>query len=332
MQEKSLYDTDWLKVDSLCKLNKGSISITDFNFTIAPLEKLAIIGETGSGKTTLLKLIAGLEHPDSGTINFEGDIVKSPLKQLIAGHPGIAYLSQHYELRHNYYVHEILEYANQLTLEEAEKLYAICEIQHLLNRRTNELSGGESQRIALARLLSTSPKLLLLDEPFSNLDNTHKKTIKSVIENISAELNITCLMVSHFAEDVLSWADKVIVIKAGNMVQQGNPQQVYYHPINEYCAGLLGNYNFLNANLFTKLKLNSQNKNGIIRPEKIKIIPESNGIRGIVTNCSFYGNHFVLDVLVEEENLQIISNIPYQKNQSIEFEINEEDVHYFDLD
>ena len=115
---------------------------------------------------------------------------------------------------------ELLEYANKLPATEAASLYKLCRIDHLLKRKNDQLSGGEKQRIALARLLVGSPKLLLLDEPFSNLDLIHKNILKSVIEDIGERMKLTCMLTSHDPMDTLSWADEIIVRKDGQIIQQ----------------------------------------------------------------------------------------------------------------
>src|ERR1700744_572039 len=173
-----------LQVDGL----NGRIS-----FTQEKGRKLAIAGETGSGKSTLLKMIAGLAEVASGEIRFEGSRVLGPLERLVPGQPGIAYLSQHFELWHNYRVEEVLSYANDLSVEESVELYGICHIDHLLARRTDQLSGGERQRIALARLLVKPPRLLLLDEPFSNLDMIHKRSLKNIIRDTAAHFDVSAI-------------------------------------------------------------------------------------------------------------------------------------------
>jgi len=224
----------------LIGVNSGGIS-----FTQKKGQNLAIAGETGSGKSTLLKIIGGLAEPSAGVVLFEGQRVLGPTERLVPGQPGIAYLSQHFELWHNYRVEEILSYANDMTPEESAELYAICHIDHLLGRRTDALSGGERQRIALARLLVRPPRLLLLDEPFSNLDMIHKDTLKRVIRNIGEQLGITCILVSHDPLDLMAWADEVLVLRDGGVEQQGPPERIYRQPINEYVAGLFGKYNLI---------------------------------------------------------------------------------------
>jgi ABC-type sulfate/molybdate transport systems ATPase subunit len=240
-----------------------------------------------------LKLIAGLVRPDEGEIFFEKKPVHDAVfEKLVPGHPGIAYLSQHFELPKFLRVEQVLEYANTLSAEEANTLFEVCQIHHLLKRKTDQLSGGEKQRIAMARLLISSPRLLLLDEPFSHLDLPHKNTLKDVIRDIGEKLKITCILVSHDPDDVLPWADKIIVLKNGTIVQQGTPDKIYREPVNEYVAGLFGKYNVIppgKANLFPGLK--SKNKKAmLIRPENFVLVgPQKKGTAGKIKKISFLG-------------------------------------------
>jgi ABC-type sugar transport system ATPase subunit len=223
-------------------MNFLEVALKDCEFVLVRGQRLAIAGETGSGKSTLLKTIGGLVAPKKGSVYFEGARVAGPLERLIPGEPGIAYLSQHFELWHNYRVEEVLDYNNDLDPADAADLYRLCHIDHLLHRRTDQLSGGERQRIALARLLVHPPRLLLLDEPFSNLDMIHKRTLKKVIRDIGRRFGITTILVSHDPYDILSWAERIVVLRDGSIVQQGTPREVYERPHDEYVAGLLGEY------------------------------------------------------------------------------------------
>ena len=285
--------------------------LTNISFTQNTLQKIGIAGETGSGKTTLLKAIAGLNQPLSGDIFFDNNRVEGAEEKLIPGHPQIAFLSQSFELKNNYWVHEILSYATELEKSKSVELYKICRIDHLLNRRTDQLSGGEKQRIALARLLSTSPKLLLLDEPFSNLDPIHKNIIKHVINDIGDQLGISIIIVSHDPRDLLSWADEIILIKNGKIIQRGIPQHLFHFPANEYCAGLLGDYSLIrNHQSITKDQSNSNeflDKQLFVRPHYFNDKKEGNDlIFGVVQKILFYGNYYMLEVLINNAVVRVL--------------------------
>ena len=291
-----------LAVKGISKKQNDQWIVKEISFTQEPLEKIAIAGATGSGKTSLLKMIAGLLQPDEGELRLDERKVIGPNDQLIPGHKKIAYLSQHFELRNNYRVHELLEMNNKIDEAIAEKIYAVCQISHLLQRKTDALSGGERQRIVLAGLLTTSPELLLLDEPFSNLDMMHKNVIKSVIADIGTQLSITCIMVSHDAADILSWADRILVMKDGEIIQDGTPKAVYHQPVNEYAAGLFGAYNLMND-------LSGNGKQVILRPEQFMITSENNGlVTGEVKKKTFLGNHYMLDVTTSTGLIQVRIN------------------------
>jgi iron(III) transport system ATP-binding protein len=299
-----------LEVNNTSKLEREKYVVNNITFSQPSLQKTAIAGATGSGKTTLLKMIAGFIQPDAGEILFDNKRVLGPWEQLIPGHPKIAYLSQHFELLNNYKVAVLLERSNQLSNSKASEIYSICRIEHLLQRKTNELSGGEKQRIALALQLIKIPQLLILDEPFSNLDFIHKNTIKKVIEDAYLELNLSCIMVSHDAQDILSWADTILIMQDGNIIQQGTSKEVYYQPINEYCAGLMGAYNLVDANTLSSIINNKDfkltGKNAFVRPEQFVIEPYTdNGFKAIVKNILFFGSYYTIDVAANHQQLSI---------------------------
>lgn len=306
----------FLKVSAVSKQMNGSAVLQNISFTQKQFQKLAIVGESGSGKSTLMKIIGGLVQPDGGDVLFNNKHVEGPNERLIPGHPQMAYLSQHYELRNNYRVEEILEYANTLPEEEAQALYEICRIQHLLKRKTDQVSGGEKQRIAMARLLIGAPKLFLLDEPFSNLDNIHRNTLRTVIKAMGEKLGITCLMVSHDPVDALSWADEIIIMKSGQIIQQDTPENIYNQPVNEYVAGLFGKYN-----AFTRAEAASfgdipegygSKKQLFIRPEALTLVAKQSktSVAGIVTDVAYMGSHYEVEVALPDAMVNVrIDNI-----------------------
>lgn len=299
-----------LSVSGITRKDERGFELKDINFSQEKFQKIAIAGETGSGKSTLLKIIAGLAESQSGIVHFEQKKILGPADKLIPGHPGIVYLSQHFELPNNLRVEQVLEYANLLSDEAAATLYEVCQIDHLLKRRTNQLSGGEKQRIALAKLLITTPRLLLLDEPFSNTDMVHKKLLKRVISDISSKLKITCIMVSHDPLDSLSWADSILVMKDGQLIQQGTPQTLYRQPATEYTAGLFGNYNLLNAAACKTLigeEDTSAGRSGrklFLRPEDVIIssTPDS-GAAATVKEILYYGGYYEVELAMGKTRL-----------------------------
>lgn len=301
----------FLKLNAVSKQGENGFILKDISFSQKKFEKVVVAGETGSGKSTLLKTISGLVQPDKGEVYFEDVRVQGPEERLVPGHPKISYLSQQFELQKFLRVEQVLGYSNSLSDADANSLFKICQIDHLLMRKTDQLSGGERQRIALANLLISSPTLLLLDEPFTHLDMVHKNTLKSVIEDICRKLRITCILVSHDPADTLSWADKIIVLNNGEMIQKGDPQKIYHTPANEYVAGLFGRYNLMSVTdleeIF-RIRLNGKAKrNIIIRPGDFLINHKKKGIRGKVSVVNFFGTHHELTVAVGKHHTFIVS-------------------------
>ncbi len=291
-----------LQVSGISKQNDTGFQLEDIRFNLQRRQRIAIAGATGSGKSTLLKIIAGWIQPDSGEVLFKNTRVKGPNEQLIPGHPAIAYLSQHFELRHRYRVIEELDYVNQLSSKAANRLFELCQVQHLLGRWTNQLSGGERQRVALTRTLLSSPSLLLLDEPYSNLDLQHKNILKQVVHDISTKLNITVLMVSHDAGDILPWAEEIHILRNGSILESGAPQTLYQHPTHLYTAGLLGKYNIIPPHLIKGTP--KQTGTMIVRPEHcfahLRKTPAS--AKATIAAIHYFGYMTEIDLLLKEEH------------------------------
>jgi ABC-type sugar transport system ATPase subunit len=317
-----------LSVSRVSKRDGSRFLLSDISFTQKAGQKIAIAGETGSGKSTLLKAIAGLVQPDAGEVLFEQQRVLGPDERLIPGHKYIAYLPQQFELPRFYTVENILNYENRLSPEEATSVYEVCQIAHLLDRDTEQLSGGEKQRIGLARALIKSPKLLLLDEPFSNMDMIHKAVLKEVIQDVHERLRVNCILVSHDPLDTISWADTLLVMKDGMIIQEGSPQQVYKQPINEYVGALLGSYNLIHpANLFASLPgIALKGKSLFVRPESFKIV-EKGAMSGQVHNVRFSGSYYDIDVQLGPAIITVRSiACPVVKGDKIYLSLSQDDV------
>ncbi len=300
-----------LTIQHLSKAWAEEKVVDDISFSVQPSEQLAIVGETGSGKTTLLKMMGGLLQPDAGSIFLGSKKVPGPDEVLIPGHKKIRYLSQHFELRNNYRVYEIMDMANKIDQAEADKIINICRVAHLQNRWSDELSGGEKQRIALARVLIASPQVLLLDEPFSNLDAAHKKTMQGVLRDLSKQMQITSILVSHDAADILSWADNVLVMQKGKLLQKAAPQDIYYHPLNEYVAALTGDYNKITIGhaLHPGAIEGPGEQPLLVRPQHIRLLPAGEtGVKGIVQRVLFMGSHFITEVSLGDHTILSLSS------------------------
>lgn len=293
-----------LEVQHISKQYPARTIIDDISFQQELLQKIAITGESGAGKSTLLKIISGHVAPDSGVTIFSGERVRGPQEQLYPGHKDIAYLSQHYELLNNYYVKDLIWHQIKIEEEAAAQLFEICRVSHLLERRTNQISGGEKQRLALCMLLVKSPKMLILDEPFSNLDPIHTDTLKVVLEEITDKLQITCLLTSHDPHDTLSWAEEIIVMKEGRIIQQGTPQIIYHQPANEYVAGMFGKYNLLKPEQAAMFGIDANGKDVMIRPEEF-VINRSDGIKGVIQKISFWGGFYEVEVLIGDMKIVV---------------------------
>lgn len=326
---------NFLEVSNISKQQHGAYILKNVSFTQHQFQKVVIAGETGSGKSSLMKIAGGMGQADEGTVMFEGKRVRGALEVLIPGHPGTAYLSQHFELRNNYRVEEILSYANKLTEESANEVYEVCRISHLLKRKTDQLSGGEKQRIAMARLLIGAPRLFLLDEPYSNLDMIHKSILKNVISDISERLGITCMLISHDPMDILPWADQILVMKDGEIVQQGTPREIYNQPVSEYVAGLFGKYNLIapaKAGILEGLPGITRNgKHIFIRPEDFKVVrTKKDAIPGKVKELSFYGSFLEAEVALGNETVTIkTANAGLKKGATVQVAVDPEAVWYF---
>jgi len=298
-----------LSVNNLSKYISTDFQLSPISFHQLPGENLALIGVSGSGKSTLLQLIAGLQQPDSGTITLFSQRIKGPHEQLVPGHPGLAILEQTSHLPHYYYIRDLFQYANVWETSVARNLFSLCRIEHLMNRKHHEISGGEQQRIALALLLISSPRWLLLDEPFSHLDLTNKKILQQVLAELSHQLNITCLLCSHNPDDIFGWANRLLVLENGHLVQEGSPELIYHSPQNPYVAGLLGDFYMLTpqlARVFYSEKVAMEKSDcWMVRPEHLLFQLEStpHSVKATIVRVFLAGRDYKVEVEAMDQRL-----------------------------
>ena len=222
-------------------------AVNDFDFTVPDGKLIGLLGPSGCGKSTLLNMICGLEPPTSGRIFFgEDDVTDLPPENRGVGMVFQSYaLYPHLTVRQNIlFPLENLKGKEKLSKDEmnrkAEEAAALVQIDQLMERKPSELSGGQQQRVAIARALVKRPKVLLLDEPLSNLDARLRLQTREEIRRIQKETGITTIFVTHDQEEAMSISDEIIVMSAGILQQTGHPQEVYDDPINLFVATFLG--------------------------------------------------------------------------------------------
>jgi len=156
--------------------------------------------------------------------------------------------------------------------------------------------------------LVKQPRMLVLDEPFSNLDLIHKDILKAVLEDVREQLQVTCMLASHDPHDTLSWADEILVMKEGKLLQQGTPQEVYHKPVNEYVAGLFGKYNLLKPHIAALFGIDSKGEDVMTRPENFRIYKNGSGVKGVVQKISFWGSYHEVEVMVDNAKIIVKTN------------------------
>jgi ABC-type Fe3+/spermidine/putrescine transport system ATPase subunit len=253
-------------------------AVNEVSLTIAQNELVALVGENGSGKTTLLKLIAGLIEPDTGKVYLLGKPVMPPSSKLVAGHDDIKLVFQDFQLLPNHSIIDNLKfvlqkYALDYQTEQLANILKICKLEDIKHKLPHELSGGQKQRVALAKALVTEPQLLLLDEPFSQLDQTSKQVFRTEIRQIIRQTHTTALLVTHDFQEALALADRIVVMQKGEILQIDTPKNIYQKPINAYVAEIFGAINWLPNDWATehlKMQLTDNQIVGI-RPENIEL-------------------------------------------------------------
>lgn len=295
----------YLKIENLKKIFEKNRGIENINFEIEKGELISFLGPSGCGKTTLLNIIGGFLKADNGKIYLEDvDITNIPPEKR-----DISTVFQSYALfPHMNVIENIkygLKYRGLLKKEQENLAKEYLEIVGLDGYEKNsvqELSGGQQQRVALARALVIHPKLLLLDEPFSNLDAKLKISMREELKQLQKNLKISMIFVTHDQEEALSISDKIVVMNNGKIEQIGTPEEIYYNPKNDYVAEFIGKSNFIFK----------QDKKELIRPENIKIEKDNQG-KGKILNKEFMGAYTIFKVNFNNQELYV--NIQGEKGK-----------------
>jgi len=297
----------FVSVQKLQKSYAGSPVFENIDCHIERGEFVTLLGPSGCGKSTLLRCIAGLTPVDSGQILLDGhDIVPlSPQKR------GIGMVFQSYALFPNMTVEQNVAFGLRMQKVKADEsqarvreVLALVELGNFAGRYPHQLSGGQCQRVALARSLVTRPRLLLLDEPLSALDARIRKHLREQIRAIQRELGLTTIFVTHDQEEALTLSDRIFLMNQGRIVQSGDAETLYTAPVDLFAAGFIGNYNLLDADSASRLLQRPVTSRLAIRPESITL-----GVNGEldaeVRSHSLLGNVIRYRVNVREVELVV---------------------------
>jgi len=349
---------------SLRRLGKrfGAVAaVQELTLDIHDREFFVLLGPTGAGKTTTLRCIAGLERPDQGEIHIAGDRVDD----WSAAQRDVALVFQQYSLYPNYTVRENLAFPLRSKLrrfsaqqidERVRKAAATVRIDHLLDRRTDRLSGGEMQRVSIGRAIVREPRLFLMDEPLSNLDAKLRELLRAELKGLQQRLGTTLIFVTHDQVEAMSMGDRIGVLDGGQLVQVGTPAQIYNAPANAFVASFVGSpaINLLDVQvdlaqgrvhggalafaldaatqetLAPLLPADGRVRLGI-RPEDIALVGEA-GIPGSIYGAENHGAEII--AVVEAGGHQLRATVPAKTptalNQPVRIAFAQPRLHFFD--
>tara|TARA_B100000029_G_scaffold481347_1_gene530338 strand:+ start:933 stop:1985 length:1053 start_codon:yes stop_codon:yes gene_type:complete len=327
-----------LKVNNLNHKIKNSVILQNISLDLEEDKIACILGPSGCGKTTLLKLISGLENVQKGEIYIKNKLVSSPNKYVKTEKRNIGFLFQDFALFPHLTVEANLKFAiknKNDSKKDIEEIIELIKLPFSLNKYPHELSGGEQQRVALARAIIAKPDLLLLDEPFSNLDLSLKEEIRDDTLHLLQKFNTSVIIVTHDPFEAMFISNKIYILQQnGTIVQSGSPNDLYNNPQSSYVAEFFGETNKFAGvvnNSIVETAIGSIQVNGIdesmnveihIRPQAIKLIEEKtpiNGIKGTVMASKLMGSYSFIHLSVLDQNNNIIhvhSHMPPYFNPS----------------
>lgn len=264
-------------------------TLNDISFSLEKGKILSIIGESGCGKSTLLKLIYGLYDLDEGSVFWNEKEILGPKFNLIPGMEYMKYLAQDFDLMPFITVAEnVGKYLSNIYKDKKNQriaeLLEIVEMTEYANVKAKFLSGGQMQRVALARVLALEPEVLLLDEPFSHIDNFRKNSLRRKLFGYLKEKQITTILATHDSTDVLSFADEVVIMKEGQIIEFGKPNDIYNKPKNFYIASLFGDVN----------EIQIDRKKKLLFPHQLEVV-ENSELSVVVKNNYYKGNYYLVE-------------------------------------
>jgi iron(III) transport system ATP-binding protein len=252
---------------------------------------IALAGESGCGKSTLLSLIYGLLDWQSGDIVFDGKKLSGPKGNLVPGEADMKYVAQNFDLMPYATVAEnVGKFISNINLkkkkETVSELLEVVGLEEFSHTLPKYLSGGQQQRVAIARALSVLPKLLILDEPFSNLDFPRKIELREKLFRYVKQHHISLVISTHELQDIIPWLDQIIILQEGRLIQKDNPEETFRNPYNTYVARLFGEVNIFSESEMKEFELSRFS----YYPKEIHIT--ENGFQAEVLESRFAGDHY----------------------------------------
>ncbi|NPA09183.1 MAG: ABC transporter ATP-binding protein [Chlorobi bacterium] len=279
----------------------------NLNLTFEEGKIIALAGESGCGKSTLLSLIYGLLDWESGDIIFDGKKLLGPKGNLVPGEAEMKFVAQNFDLMPYATVAEnVGKFISNINLakkkETVSELLEVVGLEEFAPILPKYLSGGQQQRVAIARALSVLPKLLILDEPFSNLDFPRKIELREKLFRYVKQNNISLVISTHELQDIIPWLDEIIVLQNGKIVQKGNPEAAFKNPYNSYVAKLFGEVNIFSESEMLDFQISKFS----YYPREIKI--SENGFEAEVLESRFAGNHYWNKVRIKNKEIILYSD------------------------
>lgn len=308
-----------LQIDHVSFAYDKDIILEDINLKVHKGEHVSIIGESGCGKSTLLKIIYGLLHIKIGEVYWDDNQILGPLHNLVPGEAYMKYLSQDFDLMPYTTVFEnISQYLSVFEPKELEsrtqELLEMIEMTDFAETKVKSLSGGQQQRVALARVLAQQPKILLLDEPFSHIDNFRKNGLRRNLFAYLKKEGVTVLTATHDHNDMLPFADRVFVLRDRKIIAKDTPQNLYKHPKDLYIASLFGEANKIPINI---VKTYADTKRRIIvYAHEFKVSGKS-GLEVIVNESYYMGAYYLIEGSYEGQNIYFHHHVPLEKGKEI---------------
>lgn len=269
--------------------------LKNVEFSVKEGEYLAIIGESGSGKSTLLKLLYGEFDLDEGNIHWKNTEILGPAYNLVIGYDFMKYVAQEFDLMPYITVAEnIGKHLSNFFPEEKQirinELLKVVELEAFANTKVQFLSGGQKQRVALARALAKQPEIILLDEPFSHIDNFKKQSLRRNIFQYLKHKNITCIVATHDKNDVLGYADQMLVVHQGQTVAKNTPEALYKNPETPLVASFFEEFNSIEPY-------------GIVYANKLKVVNNTSELKAEVIQSYFKGSYYLIEATLNGKTI-----------------------------